>query len=235
MGGNNTTTNNTTNIIINNNFAPNPPTPNFIDTLLTWVNDMVSGSPFPITGDLNKDEPTLQTAVQQVAITAFLQKYNYAYNGANTSPPNYNGSKFFGTPEDFTNVAQNVLATNINIYVTNDLFIDDSLIPQWALKKMRNDLATWVQVVAGKPVIKGWQIAPYTRYYNDPSGKENISVDAQTLYTIVDALDQKGNPQKTLFLSFVGVWYGVSATFDLTPPQGTQKELVKQQVVGYGN
>jgi len=91
---------------------------------------------------------------------------------------------------------------------------------------MRNDLATWVEVVAGQPVIQGWQIAPYTRYYNDPSGKQNVSVDAQTLYTIIDALDQNGNPQKTLFLSFVGVWYGINAMFQLPSPPITKEEPV---------
>jgi hypothetical protein len=118
-----------------------------------------------------------------------------------------------------------VLATNINVYVNNSLFVEDSLIPQWALKKMRNDLATWVQTVAEQPVINGWQVTPYARYYTG-TGKENISVDAQTLYTIVEALDQKGNTQKTLFLSFVGVWYSVDAAFQVvpSPPKQPAKE-----------
>jgi hypothetical protein len=48
MGGATSTTNNTIVIITNNNSAPNPPTPNFIDTLLGWANALVQGSPYPV-------------------------------------------------------------------------------------------------------------------------------------------------------------------------------------------
>ncbi|KAF1956601.1 hypothetical protein CC80DRAFT_504430 [Byssothecium circinans] len=218
MGGNSTTVNNTNTIININQSAPNPPTPNFIETMLGWANNLNSGSPFPITGDPAKDLPTLQTAVQQIAAAYFQQKYNYGWNGPNTTPPNYNNGDIFDTPSDFTNVAQNVINVSINTYVTNDLFPSSSKIPHWAIKQVRGDLATWIQNVAKNPVIVGWQIDPYTRYYTDPDGKVNLAVDAQTIWTVVTALDQNGNQQKTLFLEFVGVYYGVKATVDLTPP-----------------
>ena len=48
MGGSSTTVNNTIVIINNNNSAPNPPTPNFIDTLLSWANRLVAGNPYPV-------------------------------------------------------------------------------------------------------------------------------------------------------------------------------------------
>jgi hypothetical protein len=107
-------------------------------------------------------------------------------------------------------VAQNQIE-NISVYSTTTVFPTDSTIPPWALKKLRSDLDTWVQTVVEQPVIKGWQVTPYTRFYNDPKGKENISIDAEALYTIIPALDQSGNPQIILFLGFVGVYYSVSA------------------------
>jgi len=114
-------------------------------------------------------------------------------------------------------VAQNQIQ-NISIYSTTNVFPTDSTIPQWALKKMRSDLDTWVQTVVQQPVIEGWQVAPYTRFYNDPNGKENISIDAEALYTIILALDQNNNPQITMFLGFVGVYYGVGTTFEIVRP-----------------
>lgn len=113
---------------------------------------------------------------------------------------------------------QNQLATKLNNYIDASIYDTNTQIPAWALKKMRNDLAGWVQTVVTQPVVKGWQVEPYSRYFTaPPGGTGNITVDAQTLWTIVEALDQNGNPQKTLFLSFVSVWYSVAPTFKVKP------------------
>jgi len=232
MGGNATAVNNTTVIINNNNSSPDAPTPNFIDILLKWINSLVQGSKFPITGDPAIDGPVLTQAVQSVAQASFLLQYGYAWNGNDTSPPSYNGGNIFQPKNDFTNCAQNQIG-NISVYVDGTVYDQNADIPNWALKRMRSDLETWIEGLVKQPVIEGWQITPYTRFFTDPNGKENVRVDAQALYTIIKALDQNNEPQITMFLDFVGVYYGVGTTFEIVRPGDNASGQTPEQKKGY--
>jgi hypothetical protein len=155
---------------------------------------------------------TLQTAVKSVTEAAFLQQYAYGFNGPDTSPPNATNIVPTQPITDFTNCAQNAIA-GINLYVDQSIYTANSQIPKWALTNMRSDLETFLQGIITQPVIDGWQVVPYTRYFTDPNGKVNLRVDAECLYTILPALDENNNVVDTLFLEFAGAYYSVAPTF----------------------
>jgi hypothetical protein len=155
---------------------------------------------------------TLQNALKSITEAAFLAQYVYGFNGPDTTPPNATNTIPTTAVTDFTNCAQNAIS-GINLYVDGSVYPTNSQIPRWALTNMRSDLETFLQGIITQPVIDGWQLVPYTRYFTDPNGKTNLRVDAECLYTIVPALDSNGNTIDTLFLEFVGVYYSVSPTF----------------------
>jgi len=176
-------------------------------TLLKWANILLD-FPVPVSDDPDANAEKLREALDRIAISHFRRFFGYDFNYSDTNPPKANGN--IQVPlTDFTNLALSKIQ-NINLYVDNVVFPSDGDIPDWALQKMRGDLETWVKDILAQSSIEAWQTADYKRTYRDPHKNNAIRIDAQTIYTVVQA--EVGNSaQATLFLNFVGMGYTVDA------------------------
>jgi hypothetical protein len=143
-----------------------------------------------------------------VAGKKFKESFNYDYNKGNSQPLNSAGDDIFVNFDDFTNCPTSD-EQRVADYLNDVMFGDDSQVPSFALRPMRNDLLSVLQDLLIKPTMEGWETLEYNRLYraNGEPGQLPIADNATFVYTIVNATDGNGDLTPTLFLYYVGGFF----------------------------
>jgi hypothetical protein len=190
--------------------------PSLLPELLQWIADLgIVGKGLSAGKVQSKrvgdgDYTTLYQDAGSKAREHFSEQLNYAYNGANSVPPQALPGFPIGFSEDFWSAEANDLA---QIQAGINTALNDSDTPKWAQARMTNDILSSIDAYVTGSMTNAFLAKAFRSLYTDPNDASMVlQSDMCWVYCSTQAPDPNDASQNvnTLFLYSIGVCYMAS-------------------------